>query len=63
MPSGFDASGLSPVRRGAIGGGPDDSDELAAAPRRLESEVHAASATEAADPMRKLRRERVMPIF
>jgi hypothetical protein len=46
-----------------VGGGPDDSDELAAAPGRFESEEHAASATEAAEPMRKLRRESAMAMF
>jgi hypothetical protein len=46
-----------------MGGGPDESDELAAAPGCFESEVHAASAIEAAEPIRKLRRERVMSIF
>ena len=63
VPSGFDASGRSPVWRGTIGGGPDDNDELAAAPGRFESEVHAASASDAAEPIRKLRRERAMADF
>ena len=46
-----------------VGGGPDDSDELAAAPGRFESDVQAASASDAAEPMRKLRRERAMATF
>jgi hypothetical protein len=62
-PSGFDMSGRSPVLRGTVGGGPDDNDELAAAPGRFESDVQAASATDAAEPMRKLRRERAMGDF
>jgi len=65
VPSGFVGSGRSPARRGGTGGGPDDSDadELAAAPGRVKSEVQAASATEAADPIRKLRRERPIEMF
>jgi len=63
MPSGFDGSGRSPARRGTVVGGADDDAELAPPPGRFESEVHAASATVAADPMRKLRRERAIVPF
>jgi len=63
VPSGFDGSGRSPARRGGTGGGPDDSDELAAAPGRFESDVQAASASDAAELIRKVRRVRAMATF
>jgi hypothetical protein len=46
-----------------VGGGAEDSDELAATPGRFESEEHAASANEAAEPMRKFRRESGIAMF
>jgi hypothetical protein len=61
VPSGFDGSGRSPVLRG---GGADDEDAaLAAALGGFESEVHAASAKDAAEPIRKSRRESSIGLF
>jgi hypothetical protein len=45
-----------------VGGGPEDADEPAAAPGRFESEVQAAIASEVAEPIRKLRRERAIAL-
>jgi hypothetical protein len=51
------------VCRGTVGGGADDDCELPAAFGLFESDVHAASATAAAEPIRKLRRERAIGLF
>jgi hypothetical protein len=57
-------SGRWPAVRGrTVGGGADEAAELAAAPGLLESDEHAASASDAADPMRKLRLESPMRVF
>jgi hypothetical protein len=63
VPSGLDASGRSPVLRGTVGGGSDRDNDPAGAPERFEPDVQAANASEAAEPIKKLRRESAMATF
>jgi len=62
-PSGFDVSGRWPAVRGTVGGGAEYVNEPAGAPERFESEVHAANARDAAEPIKKLRRDSGMATF